>query len=84
MEWVSMSEKLHASLTSPSTMPSVRWSDVKHAATGLWSSRNLFCGVTDHTSLFDSLTGKSGFGRCQENITCLTALCQLLHLVEEG
>ncbi len=28
-------------------------------------------------ALVDSLMGKSGFGGCQENVTCLTVLCQL-------
>ncbi len=35
---------------SPSTMPSV----VKYATTGLWSSGNLFCGVTNHASVWHS------------------------------
>ncbi|CAI9542102.1 unnamed protein product [Staurois parvus] len=35
MEWVSMAEQLHLSLTSPSAMQSVGCSCVKHAATGL-------------------------------------------------
>ncbi len=39
----------HASLTSENTMVSVGWSGEKHGTTGLWSSGNLFCGVTNHT-----------------------------------
>ncbi|CAI9600074.1 unnamed protein product, partial [Staurois parvus] len=35
MEWVSLAEQLHPSLTSPSAMQSVICSGVKHAATGL-------------------------------------------------
>ncbi|CAI9596246.1 unnamed protein product [Staurois parvus] len=35
MEWVSMAEQLHPSLTSSSAMQSVRCSGVNHAATGL-------------------------------------------------
>ncbi|CAI9547889.1 unnamed protein product [Staurois parvus] len=35
MEWVSMSEQLHPSLTTPSAMQSVRYNGVKHTATGL-------------------------------------------------
>src|SRR4029434_3931054 len=81
MEWVSMAEQLHASLPSPSPMPSVGWSGVKHTDTGLWSSGNVFCGVTNHASLFGSQMGESGFGGCRENVTCLTALC---HLWREG
>ncbi|XP_072573830.1 BTB/POZ domain-containing protein KCTD16-like isoform X2 [Paramormyrops kingsleyae] len=50
---------------------------VKHAATGLSRRGNVFCGVMNHTSLSGSLMDESGSGRCQENITCLTALCQL-------
>lgn len=30
MEWISMSEQLHTSLTSPSIMASIGWSDEKH------------------------------------------------------
>lgn len=58
-------------------MQSVGWSGVKHAATGLWSSANMFYGATNHASLFGSQMGGSGFGRCWENMTCVTALCQL-------
>lgn len=39
--------------TSPSTMPSVEWCGIKHAATGLWIRGNMFCGVTYHTPLSD-------------------------------
>jgi len=35
MEWVSMTEQLHPSLTSPSALQSVGYSGVKHSATGL-------------------------------------------------
>ncbi|CAI9568866.1 unnamed protein product [Staurois parvus] len=35
MEWVSMAEQLHPSLTSPTAMQSVGCSGVKDAATGL-------------------------------------------------
>ena len=59
MEWVSMAEQLHASLASPSPMPSVGWSGVKHIDTGLWSSGRVFCGVTTHASLFGSQMGES-------------------------
>ncbi len=48
-----------ASLTS-STRPSAGWSGVKHTATGLWSSGNTFCGVTNHTSFF--FWQSDGFG----------------------
>lgn len=64
MEWVSIAEQLHTSLTSPNTMPIVEWNDVKHAATVLWSNGNVFYGVTNHPSLFGSLTYESGLGRC--------------------
>ncbi len=57
MKWVSMIEQLHASLTLPKTMQSIRWSGVKHTNTGLWSSGNLFCGATSH-----HLMDESGFG----------------------
>ena len=39
------------------------------AATGLWSSGNVFCGVTNHASLSGSLMDQSGFGECQENVS---------------
>ena len=32
-----------------------------HAVTGVWSSGNVLCGVMDHTSLFGSLMGESGY-----------------------
>ncbi len=54
-----MAEQLHASLTSPSAMPNVGWSGVKHAATGLWSSGNICRGETNHASLFGGLMGES-------------------------
>ncbi len=47
-----VNEQLHASLTSPSTMPCAGWSCVKHAITGLWSSGKVFCGETNHAWLF--------------------------------
>ena len=34
----------------------------------------MFCGVTNHASLFGSQMAESGFGGCWENVTCLTAL----------
>jgi len=39
-------------------MPSVGWSGVEHATTGLWSE------VTNHVSML----GESRFGGCQENV----------------
>ncbi|CAI9597791.1 unnamed protein product [Staurois parvus] len=45
--------------------------------TGLQSSGDMFSGVTNHASLSGSLMDVSGFGGCQENSTCLTALCQV-------
>lgn len=56
-----MDEHLHASLALPTTMPSVGCSDVKHTTSRLWSSGNIFSGVTNHTSLFGSMMGESGF-----------------------
>ena len=70
-----MAEQLHGTLTSPSPMTSVGWSGgVKRTDTGLWSRGNVFCGVTNHASLFGSQMAESGFGGCWENVTCLTAL----------
>ncbi len=70
-----MAEQLHAS-----TMPSVGWSGVKHAATGLWSSGNLICGVMNHTSLFGSLglvDAKRTLLALLNCANCAKELCQL-------
>ena len=37
----------------------------------------MFSGVTNRASPSDNLMDESGFGGCQENGTCLTALCQV-------
>ena len=50
-----MAEQLHTSPRSLCAMPSVGWSGVKHGATGLWSSENVFSGVMNHGSLSGSL-----------------------------
>ena len=42
MDWVSMAEQLHPSLTSPSAMQSIGFSGVKRVATGLWSSGDMW------------------------------------------
>ncbi len=55
----------------------IRNANVKHATTGLRSSGNLFHGVMNHTSHLEGLMGESGFGKHQENVTCLIALSQL-------
>lgn len=56
MKWVSVAEQLHTSLTSPRTTPSVGWSCVEHAATGLWSWKHcVLFGVMIHASLSGSL-----------------------------
>ena len=39
-----------------------RRSGVRHVATGLWSSEDVFCRVMNHGSLSGSLKKKSGFG----------------------
>ncbi len=57
MEWLSMAEQLHASLTSHSTMASIKWSGQKCTTTGLQSSGNLFCEATNQAYLFGSLMG---------------------------
>jgi hypothetical protein len=43
-------------------MPSVSWSGVKLAATGLWCSGKVFSEVMNHASSSDILMDKSGFG----------------------
>ncbi len=55
MEWVSMAEQMHASLTSTKNYAKRQIEGVKHADTGLWSSGNLFCGGMNHAFLFGSL-----------------------------
>ena len=67
MKCICMAEQLHTGIRSECTMSSIGGSGVKHAATG----------VMNHSSLSDSLMDESEFGECQENVTCLTALCQL-------
>jgi hypothetical protein len=54
-------------------MPSVGWSSVKLATIGLWSSGYAYSGMMNQASPFGSPTVKSGFGRCQENVTCPNA-----------
>ena len=60
-----MAEQLHPNLTSPSAMQSIECSGVKGAATGLYSSRGVFSGVTNHASLSGNPMDESGFGGCQ-------------------
>jgi hypothetical protein len=48
-----------------------QWSGVKLAIIGLWSSGNALSGVMNHASPPGCPTDESGFGRCQENATCL-------------
>ncbi len=60
------------------------WSGVKHTDIELWTSGNLFCGVTNHASLFCSLVPR-------EHELCLCtcgggtmdngAVCQARHLM---
>ncbi len=52
--------------TSPNTVSSVRYSGLKHATTGPWSSGNLLFGLMNHTSPFGSLMGEPGFGMPEE------------------
>lgn len=61
----------------PRRLTSFEWSGVKHVSAGLCNRGNLSCGVTTHASLPDSLMDKSEFLKCQDNITCLSPLCQL-------
>ena len=66
MKCVSMAEQLHTSLSSLCAMPSVGWSGVKHGATALRSSGNVFSGVMNPASLCGRLMHEFGFGRCNE------------------
>lgn len=68
--WASMAKKLHASLTSPSTMPNVFWSCKCCKSTLQVDSRKVFYTETNHNSLCGSPTFESGFGKCLENVTC--------------
>ncbi|KAI4902504.1 hypothetical protein NFI96_013130 [Prochilodus magdalenae] len=45
---------------------------------GVESSGDVFSEVTNHDSPSGNLMDKSGFGGCQENGTCLTALCRVI------
>ena len=60
------SEQLHPSLTSPRVMQWCKTLD----------SRGL-SGVMNRASPSGNLMDESGFGDCQEESTCLTALCQV-------
>lgn len=77
MGCVSMAKQSHPSLALPSTMQSIGCIGLKHTTAGLWSSRDVFSGVTNHSSPSGNLMDESGFGTCQENGTCLTVLCQV-------
>ena len=44
----------------------LEWCKARH----LWSSGNVFSVVINHASPSGSLTYESGFGGCQENVTC--------------
>lgn len=68
VEWISMAEQLHPSLTSPSTMQSVKCNGIKHATTGLQSNGNVLPGVTKNVSPSAKLMDKFG---CLERGTCL-------------
>lgn len=72
-------------ITEPCCMPSRQmewrkarrhWS-VEQWKRVLWSDESRF-------SVLAGRLGESRFGWCQENVTCLTALCQLWSLAEEG
>ncbi|CAI9594466.1 unnamed protein product [Staurois parvus] len=57
-----------------------KWKQLRTTATQPrchWSDGDVFSGVTNHTSLSSNPMDVSGFGSCQENGTCLTALCQV-------
>lgn len=60
-----------------STMQNAGCSGIKHAGTGLWSSGDMFSGVTNHASSSDNPMDETGFGGFQENGTRLTASCQV-------
>ncbi|CAI9541541.1 unnamed protein product [Staurois parvus] len=52
-----LAEQLHQSHTSPSVIQSIRCSGAKYAATGLYSSADVFSGVTNHASLSSNPIG---------------------------
>ena len=68
-----MAEQPHTSLKSPCAMPSVGESGAKLATFGIQSSGKAFSGVMNQASPPGSPTEESGFGRCQENVTCPNA-----------
>lgn len=60
-----------------STVQNAGCSGIKHAATGLRSSGDIFSGVTNHAHSSDKPMDETGFGGFQENGTCLTASCRV-------
>lgn len=70
-------EQLHASLKSTSTTRSMGWSVVKHAATGLWRSGNLFWWA-NHTFLVGSLMDDFECFFYFIFIWCFTQICILI------
>ena len=68
MEWVSMAEPLHPSLTSPDAMQSTECSGVKSRH---WTLE--FSEVTNQASTSGISKDESGFGGCQETGSCLAA-----------
>ncbi len=62
MEWVSMAEQLHASITTQCQVQCQVLEWYKPSTIGLSGNGNVFCGVVNHTPLFGSLMVESGFG----------------------
>lgn len=62
MEWVSMAEQLHASLTSQFTMSRIRRSSVKHATMDSGAVETCCGELLFSAWKFNSL--ESGFGAC--------------------
>lgn len=75
MEWISLADQLHPSITKHNAKHEMQWCKAHHRWTleqwrrVLWSDERFLSG--------DSLMDESGFGDCQENGACLTALCQV-------
>lgn len=67
MKLVAMAEQLHTSLGCLCAVPSIEWSSVKHADTGICSNGNMFSGVMNHASLCGSLTNL-GLADAQETL----------------
>ncbi|CAI9593111.1 unnamed protein product, partial [Staurois parvus] len=76
MEWVfhGRAAASKPSITKCNAKCQMPWCKARRHWT-LEQCRRVLSGVTNHASLSGNLMDVSGFGSCQQNGTCLTALC---------